>query len=193
MNKSLLLLATSLLVIMAGCSTSAPNEHQYLLRHSMALQSKQVTPSVVVGLGRISIPTYLAQPGIVLISGQNQIHPASYHTWAEPLNEGIRAYLKSAITQAANFEIFAMANTDQPWQYSVEIEVMEFHGTLDGQAMLICSWRLIDQSDKEAVKSFEYSANQSLSGSGYPALVNAETQLLDNLAAVIAEQLKGLE
>jgi uncharacterized lipoprotein YmbA len=193
MNKSLFLLAASLLVIMVGCSTTVPDEHQYLLRYPAANQNRQVTPSVMVGLGRISIPAYLNQAGVVLVSDQNQIHQANYHLWAEPLDKGIRIYLKSAIAQIAGFDIFATANNNQVWQYSVDIDLAEFHGTTAGQATLICSWRLIDMSGKEAPKSFEFATTQPLNDNGYPALVDAETKLLDTLAKTIAEQLKGLK
>jgi len=177
-------------VMLFACSSAVPQPTSYLLRSESVRASGRVEAPVRVGLDRIVVAPYLDQDGIVVETEAGQVTAARRHLWAEPLEAGLRSFLRSALSTRLGYEVDA-GRADPLWDYSVEIYVDRLHGTLGGTAMLDATYRITPRAGESA--DFRFSSATPLPRDGYPGLVEAQTRLLRDLAAAIAASLRGLQ
>lgn len=179
--------ATSLLllVLLAGCAGQASEPSQYLLRSAHEPQSRKLTPSKVYSVGRVTIASYIDQPGLVLETAAGEIHAARAHLWAEPVYEGVRQYLTADIARAWGEDILPDSVVKTP--VVIDIHIDQLHGTSRGTARLVAYWSL--RRDGRLAAAHQFAEEQALGEAGYRALVAAEDELLTRLAGAIAESL----
>lgn len=179
--------------LLAACAGSPPPpKNHYLLRADPPALAGRVEAPVSVGLRRVEVAAYLRQSGLVVATGAHQVRPARFHLWAEPLDHGLRRYLRAEISNALGWDLSADLLQQRHWDYAVEVNVDQLHGTLDGEAILVASWRITRGSAAEQVAQLRFAHSEPLSEAGYAALVEAEIGLLRQLAAAIADSLREL-
>ena len=66
----------------------------------------------------------------------------------------------------------------------------EFHGTLNGEARLIAYWSLRNLRNGTVVEAQYLRRTRQQTGDGYPALVDAQIALLDELAESMIQVLR---
>lgn len=176
---ALLMLAT---VLLSACSSNPIEPSYYLLRPSGQLETRQMSPSSEFALGKITIAPYLDQQGLLLQTSEGQIRPAQHHLWAEPMYEGIHAFLVKEISRAKGEDILPSRLGQEATV--VEVRIDELHGTADGRARLTAYWWL--RRDREILSAHQFSESRPLDREGYAALVDAERALLAQLAEKIA-------
>ena len=174
------LVFTLLLVACAG--TSPPTHTHYLLRADVPERTARVEAPASVGLLRVDVAPYLKQSGLVLATGDHQVRPARYHKWAEPLDEGLRRFLRAEISNALGYDVSAESAQQSQWDYAVQVSVDQLHGTLSGEALLSASWRITRGGGADEVASFRLARSESLARDGYAGLVDAEIGLARQLA-----------
>jgi len=184
------LVSTLLLVACAG--NPPPTHTHYLLRAELHEQTIRIEAPASIGLRRVEVAPYLRQSGLVLATGDHQVRPAQYHQWAEPLDEGLRRFLRAEISSALGREVSADPAQRTRWDYAVEVSVDQLHGTLSGEALLTASWRITRGSGAEEIAGFRMARSRPLARDGYAGLVDAEIGLARQLAVAIAESLRDL-
>jgi uncharacterized lipoprotein YmbA len=182
----------STLFLIACAGDPPPPQTHYLLRADTPVQTSRVEAPISIGLRRVEVAAYLRQSGLVVATGPHQVRPARHHLWAEPLEEGLRRYLRAEISRALGYDISADVLQRKQWDYAVEIIVEELHGTLSGEALLSASWRITRGDSTDPVADFRFARSASLSQDGYAGLVEAEIGLARQLAVAIADSLRKL-
>ncbi len=168
MMRFILILFT--LVLTACASTPDPQIHSYFLE----LQDDAKTGATNIGIVdvKVQVARYLAQPGIVLQTGPNQLTAAHYHRWAEPLTEGIRRVLARRLN----------GDVSQEAKMTVSVELFRFHGTHDGNALAAGHWSIYDSQKPQPLYQQAFDLNEPLHQAGYEALVQTLSALLDSVS-----------
>ena len=181
-----------LLLLTAGCASAPPETARYLLRPA-TLPASGVTADVAkIGIGSVRVASYLDQPGIVIETASLEVHPAHYHLWAEPLDEGVRRYLRAALSTDLGFEVGDDSSGRRDWSHEVRVTIDEFHGTLSGEARLVAAWQILPQPSVAPLHAARFVDREPLDRDGYPGLVEAERRLLDRLSQSIADAIRAL-
>lgn len=185
-----IVLATTLLLL--ACGGSAPARTQYLLRAQGTPDAGPVRVDVParVGLARVMVAPYLDQAGIVVQTAPHEVTPAQHHTWAEPLGEAMRIFLRAELSAALAEEVGLDASDRRRWTYAVEVFVEQLHGTLAGDAVLVARYRIDPAAAGNAPSGYRFARTAPLAREGYGGLVEAEAGLLRELAAAIAASLR---
>ena len=179
-------------VLLVGCAGSSVPPTQYLLRADPAERSGRVEAPIRVGLGRLDVAPYLDQSGIVVETEAGQVQAAREHQWAEPLDAGLRSYLRAEISAALGYDVSARpANLDH-WDYRVDVFVDRLHGTMAGTAVLDASYWIAPRPAAGDVAQYRFSRSAPLPREGYPGLVDAEADLARQLAQAIASSLREI-
>ena len=179
-------------LLLIACAGSSPPRTQYLLRAEPAEQSGRVEAPVLVGLGRVTVAPYLDQSGIVVETEAGQVQAAREHQWAEPLGAGLRSYLRAEMSAALGYDVSASPADLVQWDYTVDVYVDRLHGSMAGTAVLDASYRITPRPGAGDVAAYRFSRSASLPREGYPGLVDAEADLVRQLAQAIAASLREI-
>ena len=181
------------LALLVACSSPAPNPTYYLMRGEAPEASGRLDGPIRVGLGRLIVAPYLlSNPGIVVETAPGEVRAARQHQWAEPLDAGLRWFLHAEIARAIGHEVGGGLVDLKDWDYTIDVYVARFHGTMSGSALLEGSYVIRPSAKSEELREYRFSKSQPLSAEGYAALVAAEQSLASELAASIAEALREM-
>jgi len=171
-----------------ACTSPTPTPTRYLLPADVPPGTVRVEPPVRVGLARVAVPPYLGELGLVIETAPGQVRPARQHVWAEPLDTGLRRFLRIEISKALGHEIGSDPVRKARWQAVIDVGIDRLHGNLDGEALLVARWSIARKGGETS--DHRFAASQPLPRPGYPGLVDAEVQLLRQLAQAIAASLE---
>lgn len=174
-----------LLALLAGCAGQPNEPSSYLLRSSHELETRTLEPSKEFSMGTVEVASYIDQPGLVLETDNGEMHHARNNLWAEPVYEGVRNSLVTSISHLSNMDLLPHELAETP--VVLDIYIDQLHGTREGSARLVALWWL--RSGGQLVSAHQFSEEKLLETSGYPALVQAEEALLEDLARAIANTL----
>ena len=174
-----------LLALLAGCAGQPNEPSSYLLRSSHELETRTLEPSKEFSMGTVEVASYIDQPGLVLETDNGEMHHARNNLWAEPVYEGVRNSLVTSISHLSNMDLLPHELAETP--VVLDIYIDQLHGTREGSARLVALWWL--RSGGHLVSAHQFSEEKLLETSGYPALVQAEEALLEDLARAIANTL----
>ena len=183
------LLLGSMTLVALGCASSALQTTHYLLPMELPAVGAQLESAVPTGLGRVTVASYLAQPGLAIETETHEIRAARQHLWAEPLEDGLRRFLRNEISKALGYDIGADATQQRRWERTIDVSIDRMHGDLKGQARIVARWRVTPKGGDPS--TYRFAATQPLPRSGYPGLVDAEIALARQLAGAIAESLRN--
>jgi uncharacterized lipoprotein YmbA len=185
MHPSLKLFMTCLCVVMlAGCGVTQPSKFYLLTSVEGSDTAAMTTPGPALGLGPVSFPPYLDRPEIVHRSGNNELHFAGSHRWAEPLKTSFTRSL------AENLSILLPTNrvTLYPWQrstmydYQIILDVTRFDADASGTAILSANWEIV-QADGKTVSNRQKATYSEPAGSmDYSAIVAAQSRAVGRLS-----------
>ncbi len=176
-------------LVVLGCAGAAPETTRYLLPIETRAGSAPLEIPVRIGLGRVTVASYLGQPGLAIETQPNEVRQARQHQWAEPLEDGLRRFLRAEISKALGYDVEADPTQQNRWQRTVDVGIDRMHGDLTGQARLVAHWRVTPKGGDPS--TFRFAATQPLPREGYPGLVDAEIALARQLARAIAKSLRN--
>ena len=179
-------------VLMLGCSSSPPERHFYLLRGGTTGSGVSSAPAEMVGIGRVTIAAYLDRSAVVVQTGSREIRPASYHEWGEPLDNGVRHYLRSELVDRLGYEVASDVIYRDAWAYRIDISIETLHGSLSDGAWINVGFVVSEVSGNKATVAGRVIEHERLTRDGYSGLIDAHTRLLDQLAAAIETALGEL-
>ena len=193
MRSTSIVLTLVAAALIAACSSPAPETTYYLLRGDLVEGKGRVDTGVRVGLGRVAVAPYLrASPGIVIETAPGELRAAAWHQWAEPLDAGLRLFLRGEISRAFGHEVEGLTDRSG-WDYRIEVYVRRLHGTMSGTALLEAAYVILSADDSKRLREYRFSKSEPLSAEGYAALVAAQRRLATELAESIAADLRSLE
>ena len=146
----------------------------------------------MVGIGRVTIAAYLDRAGVVVQTASREIRPARYHEWGEPLDNGVRHYLRSELVDRLGYEVASDVLYRDAWACRVDISIEPLHGSLSDGAWINAGFVVSEVSGEKATVAGRVIEHERLTRDGYPGLVDAHTRLLDQLAAAIESALGEL-
>jgi len=166
-----------LLLLLSACS-SQPDISYYQL------------PAVVAGsagdnakplyIEPVQVAGYLNGRGLVLQVSDVELVMARQHLWAEALDQQLQRQLRDLL--AAGFNPVLQAGADTP---RLTVQLARFHGQPDGYAVLSGRFTISNQPGSQA-----FTLRVPLANDGYPALVTALAEGLQQLSTMISLQLQ---
>jgi len=179
----------------AVACASTPPTHFYVLVAQADDGSAVFTSKFGVGVGPVTLPSYLDRPQIVTRSGRNQLRVADFDQWGEPLGQGVSRTLAdnlSVLLQTDEVDIY-------PWElsrkvdYQVVVDVVRFERDGSGDVVLDARWRIFRAKNRRrALKSRRTTHRASVSGEGYDVTVAAMSDVIAALSRDVAEAIQGL-
>ena len=183
----------TLMVVLAGCSSSPPSNHYVLSAKAAAAPSKA---SPALGIGPVNVPEYLNRSGLVYSRQGNALRVSGTERWAEPLEDGITRVISmnlAALVDTHNVRFFPW-NTRRAPDYGIKVNVLSLDAN-DGEALLVAEW-LVYRPATEAVVSRRISQlrHPLPNGALAPAqIAPAYSDLLYQLSEIIAREILSAE
>lgn len=145
-----------------------------------------------IGVGPITMADYLVErPYLVFQSSANKMEISDDHVWGGDLRNDFTRVLASNLGRRKG-----TGNTrTYPWErekelkYQITVDVRQFHGTPDGDAVLEASWRVYELPGSRLIASKTSTLREPLTRDGFEELAAAQSRLVDQLAAAIAKKL----
>lgn len=176
-------------LLLAGCGSSA--QFYRLSAEPAAAVAHDRATSVNLGVGPITLPSYIDRSAIVYQSGPNEFQVPPNVSWTGSLRDNIAAVLAQDLQQ----QLGARDVATYPWPAgraparSVALDIRQFHGISGEGALLDTAWRIVNR-DGLTIAHGSAVFHHPINGDGYAALVAAESQLLAQCAAAIAPALR---
>jgi uncharacterized lipoprotein YmbA len=181
-------------LFVAGCSTPPPEPAYYLLRGGSSEGVGEIEGDLRVGLGRIIVAPYLLMsPGLVVETAPGEVRPARLHQWAEPLDSGLRWFLRSEIARALGWEVGGGLVDRGDWEYTIDVYIARLHGTMSGSALIEAVYVIRPMAGAGPLRDYRFSKSLPLADDGYPALAQANLQLIAELAHAVAGSLREVK
>ena len=191
MNKPTLwramLLSSSVALLLAACGAS---DKYYRLASDGAAPVRAT--GISVGLGPVALPGYIDRAELVFQDGANQFQVPPSARWTGTLQENVLNALREDVGRrldTGNVLTYPFP-PGVTIRYQVAIDVREFHAISGGNAILECSWRIVDPDGGRVISRHNGSYQEPISGNGYDSVVAAESRLLAQLADGIAQSLR---
>ncbi len=146
-----------------------------------------------IGIGPVVLADYLVErPYVAFQSSPNKLEISDLHEWAGDPKDDFSRVLASNMgrrMKSGNVRTYPW-DRESELRYTVSVDVRQFHGTADGDALLEASWRAYAIPGSRLLASRTTTLREPLEGDGFEALVAAQSRLIDRLAGVIASKLK---
>jgi uncharacterized lipoprotein YmbA len=191
-------LLLSTILVLSGCvGRSAPQVSYFSLLTIEQLGDLKVIavhPKVKLGINPVTIPESLKQSQIVTRQHGNQFEFSEFNRWAGVLERDLAAVVGDnlgALLGIEKVDYFPWMRHFTP-NYRVEIDIQRLDGSLGGEAMLNARWAVADATGKELLVGNRSVFRQPLQGSGFAALVKAESLLVAELSKTLAEEIDRL-
>ena len=175
-------------LLLAGCAGSSSTQfHRYTLPDespsaSESIRSQGQLQPVAVPLVRLA--DYLSGDGIVMQTSDIEVQQAQGHLWAGNLARQLTRQLRRQLASRLGSEnVLDRTSTSSA---TLLVQLDQFQGRHDGQAVVGGSYELRDASDNSVLKQ-DFHITEPLKNDGYPALVRALAAGWQQLAGQMAQ------
>lgn len=185
LNNILPFLLASLLTACGGAG-----ENYYRLSATAPASRGGSASGLSVAIGPVTLPSYIDRAEIVFASGPNEFQIPTNALWVGSLQENIARTVASDLGRLLGSSN-VRAGTEPGFnpRYRVALDLRQFHGISGQEAILELSWRIKDGSSGASLSRHSASFHEPIIGNGYDSLVAAESRLLGQAAAAIAQSL----
>jgi uncharacterized lipoprotein YmbA len=145
-----------------------------------------------LGVGPVRIPGYLDREELVVRVAQNRFDVAQNDRWIEPLEESLSRVLAQNLHAVLGSERIVR----YPWpnsrriSHQVEVEILRFEPTSEGEAQLSARWAINDTASKQALAGRTSFFKRPIKGQPREAAVDAMSELLADLSREIADAVR---
>lgn len=187
MRSARILLTGIALAQLAGCGSGEVIEDHYyslvLAADSAAAPASEADALLVVG--PVQLPDYLEGRSLTMQTGQNRVHAAAHHFWAEPLEDAIGKVLtRDLVTYTDGIDVRREAGRWTPeGTCRVRLEFDAFHPTHRSRAVAAGRYWIVT---KDASSQHEFDISRTLTIDGYAHAVDVLRGTLEALAQKIA-------
>lgn len=142
--KGSLLVVSACALMLAGCARTAPVNYYQLSALEVARNASASAEAgtMVLGIGPVRLPEYLARPQLLTRLTPNRLQLAEGHRWAEPLSENVPRVVGENLAALLRIDRILL----HPWpasrtaDYQLLVEVLHFENEGDGAARLVALW-----------------------------------------------------
>ncbi|MEL0641808.1 PqiC family protein [Pseudoalteromonas aliena] len=197
--KSLFLTA-SLLLLLAGCSSSIQTATQYYqFEQPIGASSRNVMATdAQLRVQTVVLRGALNNLGIAMKINNNQIHAANYNLWGESPDSMLTASAQQTLFNAMpNWMVIkglpVITELDQQTFYELEYEVHHFNGDLQGNADISGLWRLYythPETGRRLISIHNFSNVVPIEHNGYDGLVATLEQTWQNINLDVAKAIE---
>jgi len=180
--------AIVLVLVLAGCASSGGTLQYYLLHATSPAHVEQKQASNRdVSLTSISLPNYLKQRGLVFQTSDTNLHIATDHLWAEPLDEGITKALTNALSPY-HVSIVADRAEMKTDMNALSLHIDDFIATWEGDIILRGQFHIVNALNNTQHKHDFYYV-LPLHEDGFAGSVKVMRKAIDQLAQDIAKNI----
>jgi uncharacterized lipoprotein YmbA len=186
------------LLFLDGCLGKSQSPRFYTLSTLTEdkAMAKSDTPArdAIIGIGPIKLADYLDQSKLVIRTGDNRLLKAEFDLWAGALKDNLTNVLAENIGLLLPTERIYIYpwRLSEPIDYQIILDVVRFDGDFGKDAWLVARWSIVGGKDKELVAVNRSSIREPVTGSGYEALVTAQSRALAKLSREIVEAIHGV-
>ena len=186
------------LLFLNGCLGKSQSPRFYTLSPLTEdkAMAKSDTPArdASIGIGPIKLADYLDQSKLVIRTGDNRLVKAEFDLWAGALKDNLTNVLAENIGLLLPTERIYIYpwRLSEPMDYQIILDVVRFDGDLGKDAWLVARWSIVGGKDKELLAVNRSSIREPVTGSGYDALVTAQSRALAKLSHEIVEAIHGV-
>ncbi len=180
-----------------GCRSASPPVAFYSLTsldaENMKDNDQAASKNMSIGIGPVNFPEVLDRPQIVTRLSPSRIEFSEFNRWGGDLRLDFLDVLAqniSIITGSDQIFKYPVSGNLEP-AYHVVLDVHQFDGRLGESVVLRVSWALKKNQATPAQQILIKTViNQPVSGNGYEALVNAQSEAINILSREIASAIK---
>lgn len=136
-----------LLAATAGCLGPRSDPSAFFMLNATVTPQQVSGTRAVLGLGPITVPSYLDRQQIVVRLSENEVALTEHDRWAEPLGENLTRSLEenlSALLPEASFIAYPWYASDAP-RYAISVQVRRFEADSAGGVELDATWRITEE------------------------------------------------
>ena len=195
-----LLLITSLLLVLSGCSSAIQNATQYYqFEQPIDSSSRNISETnAQLRVQTVILRGALNNLGIAMKIDNNQIHAANYHLWGESPDVMLTAtaqqtLFKNMPTWMVIKGLPVITELDQQTFYELEYEIHHFNGDMQGNADISGLWRLYythPESGRRLISVHNFSRLVPIKDDGYDGLVATLEQTWLNINLDVAKAIE---
>jgi len=197
--KSLLII-TSLLLVLSGCSSAIQNATQYYqFEQPIDSSSRNISETnAQLRVQTVVLRGALNNLGIAMKIDNNQIHAANYHLWGESPDVMLTAtaqqtLFKNMPTWMVIKGLPVITELDQQTFYELEYEIHHFNGDMQGNADISGLWRLYythPETGRRLISVHNFSRLVPIKDDGYDGLVATLEQTWLNINLDVAKAIE---
>ncbi|WP_341219777.1 PqiC family protein [uncultured Pseudoalteromonas sp.] len=195
-----LLLITSLLLVLSGCSSAIQNATQYYqFEQPIDSSSRNVSETnAQLRVQTVVLRGALNNLGIAMKIDNNQIHAANYHLWGESPDVMLTATAQQTLFKnMPSWMVIkglpVITELDQQTFYELEYEIHHFNGDMQGNADISGLWRLYythPESGRRLISVHNFSRLVPIKDDGYDGLVATLEQTWLNINLDVAKAIE---
>tara|TARA_B100000446_G_C10536088_1_gene335400 strand:+ start:120 stop:728 length:609 start_codon:yes stop_codon:yes gene_type:complete len=195
-----LLLITSLLLVLSGCSSAIQNATQYYqFEQPIDSSSRNISETnAQLRVQTVILRGALNNLGIAMKIDNNQIHAANYHLWGESPDVMLTAtaqqtLFKNMPTWMVIKGLPVITELDQQTFYELEYEIHHFNGDMQGNADISGLWRLYythPETGRRLISVHNFSRLVPIKEDGYDGLVATLEQTWLNINLDVAKAIE---
>ena len=175
----------------ASCADSQPTRFYTLspLAASSRGASPTTMPDLTVGVGPVTLPTYLDRPQLVTRAGGNRMVLADFDSWVEPLQGMFTRVLGEnlALLLGTDDVLLLPQNRDFALDRQVEVDVTRFDVDNVGNAVLDAKWWVYGRDGDELLRSGRSTISEPAAVDDYTAAAAALSRALGAMSTEIAQ------
>jgi uncharacterized lipoprotein YmbA len=195
-----LLLITSLLLVLSGCSSAIQNATQYYqFEQPIDSSSRNISETnAQLRVQAVVLRGALNNLGIAMKIDNNQIHAANYHLWGESPDVMLTATAQQTLFKnMPSWMVIkglpVITELDQQTFYELEYEIHHFNGDMQGNADISGLWRLYythPESGRRLISVHNFSRLVPIKDDGYDGLVATLEQTWLNINLDVAKAIE---
>lgn len=195
-----LLIITSLLLVLSGCSSAIQNATQYYqFEQPIDSSSRNISETnAQLRVQTVVLRGALNNLGIAMKIDNNQIHAANYHLWGESPDVMLTATAQQTLFKnMPSWMVIkglpVITELDQQTFYELEYEIHHFNGDMQGNADISGLWRLYythPETGRRLISVHNFSRLVPIKDDGYDGLVATLEQTWLNINLDVAKAIE---
>lgn len=186
-----------LLGVFFGCRSVTPSVNYYVLNSLSAGESRagimDASQSRIVAVGPIQLPNYVNRIQMVRRDGSSELEISEFDRWADFPDRLVSAVLEDnlqALLPRARVVSHPLPVGLKP-DVTVTVRFGELIGSADNEMRLRAMWTVRKESEPGAERSWRTRLSEPIDGTGFKALADAHSRVLEMLCREIALALNG--
>ena len=176
---------------LAACADGQPTRFYTLspLAASSRGASPTTMPDLTVGVGPVTLPTYLDRPQLVTRAGGNRMVLADFDSWVEPLQGMFARVLGEnlALLLGTDDVVILPQSRDFALDRQVEVDVTRFDVDAGGNAVLDARWWVFGRNGEKLLRSGRSTISEPAEVGDYTAAAAALSRALGAMSKEIAQ------